>query len=142
MMKRAKILVGCVVLMGASQLAWAASPLQPGLWEVLVQTDLGAAAPPPSRTCLSQKDVDDNARTLPKPSANCSVVSPKTVGDKTSYDIVCPAPNAMRGHAEIRTMPTAYDGVVLMTMKVEPSKPERQVKFSFAGRRVGDCAAK
>ena len=59
-----------------------------------------------------------------------------------SYDLVCPAPNAMRGHAEIRNAPTSYDGMVLMTMKVEPNKPERQVKFTFAGSRVGDCAAK
>jgi hypothetical protein len=141
MMMRVKITVGLAALMGAVQVS-SAAPLRPGLWEVLVQTDLGAGASPPSRICLTQKDVDDSSRTLPKPSASCGIVAPKTVGDKTSYDLVCPAPNAMRGHAEIRNAPTSYDGMVLMTMKVQPNKPERQVKFTFAGSRVGDCAAK
>jgi hypothetical protein len=141
-MTRTKWVGGLAVLMCAASLAFAASPLRPGLWEVLVQTDLGAGAAPPSRVCLTQQDIDDTSKTLPKPSPSCAVVAPKTVADKTSYDLACPAPNAMRGHAEIKYAPNAYEGVVLMTMKVESNKPERQVKFTFAGSRVGDCAGK
>ena len=137
-MTRAKF-IGGLTMLAAVQLA-AAAPLRPGLWEVLVQTDLGGAASSPSRVCLSQKDVDDSSKSLPKPAASCGIVAPKTVGDKTSYDLVCPGPSPMRGHAEIRSAPTSYDGTVQMTMKVEPNKPERPVKFTFAGTRVGDCA--
>jgi Protein of unknown function (DUF3617) len=139
-MRAIKFLAGLALSMAAMQLAYAASPMRPGLWEVLVQTDLGAGASPPSRICLTQKEIDDSAKTLPRPSPTCGVVAPKTTQDKTSYDLVCPAPNAMRGHAEIKYTPNAYEGTVQMTMKVEPNKPERLVKFRFAGSRVGDCA--
>lgn len=138
----AKILGGLAVSISATQLAFAASPMRPGLWEVLVQTDLGTAAPPPSRMCLTQQEIDDSSKNLPRPYASCGIVAPKTTANSTSYDLVCPAPNAMRGHADIKYTPNAYEGTVLMTMKVEPGKPERAVKFSFAGSRVGDCAPK
>ncbi len=137
-----KFLGGFAMLIGATPLAFAASPMRPGLWEVLVQTDLGTVATPPSRMCLSQQQLDDSSKNLPKPYANCGVVAPKTGNNSTSYDLVCPAPNAMRGHADIKYTANAYEGTVLMTMKVEPGKPERTVKFSFAGSRVGDCATK
>jgi hypothetical protein len=138
----AKFLGGLAVSISAMHLAFAASPMRPGLWEVLVQTNLGTVATPPSRMCLTQKEIDDSSKNLPKPYASCGIVAPKTADDKASYDLVCPAPNAMRGHADIKYTANAYEGTVLMTMKVEPGKPERQVKFSFAGRRVGDCATK
>jgi hypothetical protein len=141
MMMRAKSVAGLAMLVGAAQLAVAASPLRPGLWEVVVQADLGgaASAPPPSRMCLSQKDIDDTSKTWPKPSANCTIVAPKTVDDKTSYDLICPGPPPMRGRADLRSAPTSYDGTILMTMKAGPNQPDRPVKFTFSGRRVGDC---
>jgi hypothetical protein len=113
----------------------------PGLWEVVVQADVGgaASAPPPSRMCLSQKDIDDSSKTLPKPSTNCTIVTPKTTDDKTSYDIVCPGPSPMRGRADLRSSPNSYDGTIMMTMKSAPNQPDRPVKFTFAGRRIGDC---
>jgi hypothetical protein len=144
MMMRAKFFVGLAVLAGAVQLAVAAAlPLRPGLWEVVVQADLGgaASAPPPSRMCLSQKDVDDGSKTLPKPSTNCTIVTPKTVDDKTSYDLICPGPTPMRGRADVRSSPNSYEGTILMTMKAAPNQPDRPVKFTFAGRRLGDCGS-
>jgi len=141
MMMRAKSVVFLALLLSAVQAAAAASPLRPGLWEVVVQADLGgaASAPPPSRMCLSQKDIDDSSKTLPKPSASCTIVTPKTTDDKTSYDIVCPGPSPMRGRGDLRSSPNSYDGTILMTMKSAPNQPDRPVKFTFAGRRIGDC---
>jgi hypothetical protein len=141
MIKCAKFVVALAALLSALEAAAAGSPLRPGLWEVVVQADLGgaASAPPPSRMCLSQREIDDSSKTLPKPSANCTIVTPKTVEDKTSYDIVCPGPSPMRGRADLRSSPNSYDGTILMTMKTGPNQPDRPVKLTFAGRRIGDC---
>jgi hypothetical protein len=141
MMMRAQWVVVLALLPGAVHAAAAAWPLRPGLWEVVVQADLGgaASAPPPSRMCLSQKEIDDGAKTLPKPSANCTIVTPKTDDDKISYDIVCPGPSPMRGRADLRSSPNSYEGTIQMTMKSAPNQPDRPVKFTFAGRRIGDC---
>src|SRR2546423_3912537 len=135
MTRRAKFILGFATLAGAIQPAAASLPLRPGLWEVVVQADLGgtAAVPPPSRTCLSQKDIDDGTKTMPKPSANCTIVTPKTIDDRTSYDLICPGATPMRGRAEVRSAPNSYDGTILLTMKSGPNQPDRPVKFTFAG---------
>ena len=141
MLNRVRFFVGVAVLGGAVELASAASAMRPGLWEAVVQADMGgpAAARPPSRVCLSQKDIDDNSKTLPKPSSNCAVVAPKTVNDKTSYDLVCQGASPMRGHGDITTKPNSYEGTVVMSLRAAPYQPETPLKFTFAGKRVGEC---
>ena len=144
-MKRCmKFILAFATLAGAGQLNAAALPLKPGLWEVVVQADLGGSAsvPPPSRMCLSQKDIDDSVKIMPKPSANCTIVTPRTADDKTSYDLICPGATPMRGRADVRSGPTSYDGTMVLTMKSGPNQPDRPVKFTFAGRRISDCPPK
>ena len=85
---------------------------------------------------------DDSTKTMPKPSADCTIVTPKTVDNNTSYDLICPGPTPMRGHADVRSGPNSYDGTILLTMKSGTNQPERPVKFTFAGRRISDCSAK
>ena len=75
MMMRAKSVVFLALLLSAVQAAAAASPLRPGLWEVVVQADLGgaASAPPPSRMWIIIAPISVNRRRI-SILANCGDV--------------------------------------------------------------------
>jgi hypothetical protein len=119
-----------------------AGVMQPGLYETTTRnlgTGPGPSAPA-ARVCFTQKDVSGNGKHLPVPTPSCQVANAKTTGDKTSYDIVCTGAPPMRGHAEMVTTATAYQGDMNVSIKSASDKPDTPVHFTYEGHRVGDCA--
>jgi len=76
----------------ASPFASAApSPMQPGLWEMRVTSTVARKTAPTevTRECLTQQDLDDVTKTLPRPDAKCSISNIETQGNRTTYDMAC-----------------------------------------------------
>jgi len=118
-----------------------AGPMQPGMWEVLSNANIGgtSANQPVTRVCISSKEPADSLQSLPRPSPSCKVMNARTEGSKTFYEIECPDKPAMRGRAELMATPNAYEGSVQMLIIQAPGMPDVPMSVTFAGRRLGDC---
>ena len=130
----------------ASPLAAAApSPMQPGLWELRVDDAPSTRKTTPTevtRECLTQKDIDDVTKTLPRPDGQV---------------LDCPTSQTQRQRARPTTsraratlVPTAgawksssarpnYDGMADMKVSA-PGKTERPSRSSINAKRIGDCS--
>lgn len=118
-----------------------AGPMQPGMWEILSTADTGGtkADAPATRVCISSKEAAEGLQSLPRPAASCTVMNPKTEGNKTSYEIECGDKPSMRGRAELMATSDAYEGSMQMTIVHAPGAPGVPMRVTFAGRRLGDC---
>jgi hypothetical protein len=118
-----------------------AGPMQPGMWEVLSNANIGgtSADQPTTRVCISSKEAADSLQSLPRPSPSCNVMNARTEGNKIFYEIECADKPAMRGRAELMATPNAYQGSVQMMIIQAPGMPDVPMRVTFAGRRLGDC---
>ena len=137
-----RAMVVCAALALAPAAAFAALPMQPGLWELRVTTTIAKQAAPAetSRECLSQQDIDHPTRTLPKPAAECSISNIETNGNRVAYDLSCKKDDvASRGRAELVVGSTSYDGMADLKLAA-PGNAETPMTAMLNARRVGDCA--
>ena len=121
--------------------AHAVAPMLPGMWELRVATTIAKRELPPmtNRECLTQADIDDATRTLPRPEGDCTLTGIVTKGNRTSYDMACKLDTlAVRGHMEIITNAESYDGMNDLVFDGLGVKDERGVVIVNA-KRVGDC---
>jgi hypothetical protein len=121
--------------------ATAASPMQPGLWELRVTTTLARQAAPTetSRECLSQQDIDHPTRTLPKPAADCSLSNIEASGNRMTYDMACrQEPYVNRGRMELVLGSASYDGMADMKISA-PGRKDTPMTVMVNARRIGDC---
>jgi hypothetical protein len=121
--------------------AWAASPMQPGLWELDFATSVGKQSVPGevSRECVTAKDIASATATLPRPGGDCKLSNVQATGKRTSYDLACTMDDgAMRGHMELVVEANRYSGTAEMKWK-GGDQPERPVTMTIAARRLGDC---
>jgi hypothetical protein len=121
-------------------LALAAS-MSPGLWSMTMSAEAdGRAEPLPEVTqCVSQADVDDETRTLPRPQGKCSLTNVVHAADRTTYDLAClNGPMQSRGKADIRFANDRYEGTVVMAL-TERGRPAHRFVMRIAAKRLGDC---
>ena len=131
---------GAALALGSS-LAYAALPMQPGMWELRVTTSVAKRAAPTetSRECLSQQDIDHPTRALPKPAADCSISNLTTNGNRVTYDLSCKQDEVVnRGRTELFVSGTNYDGTADMKLNA-PGKAETPMTALLNARRIGDC---
>jgi hypothetical protein len=121
--------------------AIAASPMQPGLWELRVTTTVARQAAPAetSRECLSQQDIDHPTRTLPKPAADCSLTNIESSGNRMTYDMACKLEQYVnRGRMELVLASTSYDGMADMKISA-PGKKDTPMTVMVNAKRIGEC---
>ncbi len=119
----------------------AASPLQPGLWELRALTTVNKKPMEPegTRECLSQADVDHPTRTLPKPDGSCTLSNITTNGNRVSYDITCTSAAVNhKGHMDVVMTSESYDGMADFQVSA-PGKSDTPMTVVVNARRVGDC---
>ena len=124
-----------------SAAAFAALPMQPGLWELRVTTTIAKQAAPAetARECLSQQDIDHPTRALPKPAADCSISNLTTNGNRVTYDLSCKQDQVVnRGRTELIVSGTNYDGMADMKLNA-PGKVETPMTAMLNAKRIGDC---
>jgi len=124
--------------------AQAALPaLEPGLWEVLVET---TTAPDPNkypterfRRCLKPDETADPRKLLPT-SVNreaCRVTSLKEDGARVLYSIVCDK-NKLTASGDFSFTATAYRGTIV-TELLEVSSNRLQILQQVTAKRTGPC---
>jgi hypothetical protein len=136
-MNRAMLLVAAL----AVDAALAASPMQPGQWDSTVSVARTGRVPLISNDsdCVTQKDIDDGSKSLPKPGDNCTLSNVATTDGRTTYDFACRDDDVVRtGHANFVIEATRYEGKLDVTSK-KGNAPESTVLMVWTARRTGDC---
>jgi len=119
-----------------------AAPMLPGMW-ALSMTVVGTPArnaPQVVTQCVSQADIDDPTRTLPRPTGACTFSNVKRTADNATYEIAC-LNGAMQaqGRAEIRFQGERYDGSIMLAV-TEHGAPAQMTAMRIEARRTGDCS--
>ena len=138
-MRRIGFLLAAAAL--ASPPAVAASPMQPGLWESTVTIVRAGQVPVETkdRDCITQQEIDDGTKSLPRPGGNCSLANIATRDAATTYDFACTeGRQSLSGSAQFRIEPTRYDGKVNVVTK-SGGGPEVASTMIWSARRVGEC---
>lgn len=133
----------CAALTGllALPLALHAAPMQPGQWEMAMTVTLDGKSEtvPAGRACVTQKDIDDPSKTLPRPAGECSLTNIQRNGDRATYELSCQDKQVRtRGRADITFSGDRYDGKVevMILGKNDTGVP---LSMAISAKRVGDC---
>jgi Protein of unknown function (DUF3617) len=133
--------VAWVILTGLPTPVGAASPMEPGLWELRVSTTVSRQSLPvmTTRECIAQKDIDQD-KALPRPDANCVLSNIATTGNRTTYALSCKRDEFTNaGRMELVIGSQNYDGMADMTVSA-PGKKDTPMTVLVNARRIGDCA--
>lgn len=132
--------VGLLALASAA-FADNAPPMKEGLWEITSRTEMSgmpasAARPMTMRRCFTQKDIQGGEATA-SPDSKCAVKNMKVAGNRSTWDVECSGPEAVRGSGSVTYDGDRYSGETTMRMNAEGKS--MQVKSKFEGKRLGDC---
>jgi hypothetical protein len=125
----------------AAGAAGAASPMQPGQWESQVTVARAGRVPLISTDsdCVTQKEIDDGSKSLPKPGDNCELANVATADGKTTYDFACRDGDVVRtGRAEFVIEATRYEGKLDVTSR-KGGGPGTVTAMMWTARRTGEC---
>lgn len=115
--------------------------MKPGLWSLTmtVIAEGTRKAMPAVQQCISQLDIADETRTLPRPAGACKLSDVKRTGDSASYELACLNGSVQaQGRAEVRFAAERYDGSVILSMS-EHGSAAKLTALSIDARRLGDC---
>jgi len=119
----------------------ALAAMQPGLWELTmtVTVDGKPQTVPAARECISQKDIDDGEKTLPRPDGKCTLSNVKRTPERATYDLAC-VKDALttRGRAEIVFAAESYEGKVNVTV-MDRNNLGVPIAMALSAKRVGSC---
>lgn len=119
----------------------AAETMQPGMWSLamIAEADGPPQALPEVKQCISQQDIDDESRTLPRPNGKCTLTNIQRSETRTTYDLACMnGPVQSRGRAEVRFAGDHYDGAVVMALS-DRGRPAQRLLMKISAKRIGDC---
>jgi len=134
--------------------AWLASLLIPGLiivapaasaagndelWEITSKTTFdGMPMPaPPQRVCKKKGQTGGD----PSPMGmNCKTTDHKTVGNRTTYRVVCTGKDQMSGTGERTASPGHFSGKMDLAGTIDGEKA--RMSMNYTGKLVGSCTAK
>ena len=136
-MRRAIVLAAALI----AAAAFAASPMQPGQWESTVSVARAGRVPLLSTDsdCVTQKEIDDGSKSLPKPGDNCQLANVATADGKTTYDFACRDEDVVRtGHAEFVIEATRYEGKLDVTSR-KGDGPGTTTAMMWTAHRTGEC---
>jgi len=121
--------------------ALADSPMQAGQWESTVSVARPGRVPLISTDsdCVTQKDIDDGSKSLPKPGDACELANVATEGGRTTYDFACRDEDVVRtGRANFLIEATRYEGKLEVSSR-KGTGPEIATTMMWTARRVGEC---
>jgi len=124
---------------------WVAWPMQglaqqgpDDLWEVAsTMTMEGMRVPgPPTQVCAKAGQNEP-----PAPMQNdCQITDRNTVGNRTTYRVVCTGKDAMSGTGEMTRGQGSYQGVLKLSGKMDGEA--MNVTTEYSGRLIGKCTAR
>jgi hypothetical protein len=138
MNRRAAVLMS--LALSLPMIAGAASPQKAGKWQQTMQMEMPGIPvriPPVTVTvCLSEEDVADPQKALPKdPKSECKVSDYKVDGNTVTWKTDCPK-QGMKGTGTITYEGDAYSG------QMDMSAGEQTMKMKYSGKYLGACDKK
>jgi hypothetical protein len=121
--------------------ALAASPMLPGQWDSTVSIARPGQVPLISTDsdCVTQKEIDDGSKSLPKPGDNCELANVATTDNRTTYDFACRDGGVVRtGRAEFVIEATRYEGKLDLTER-KGSAAATTMSMTWTALRKGAC---
>jgi hypothetical protein len=137
-MKRWRLMMLGVAALPAAAMA----QMNPGLWSLVLTVDSNGTreAMPAVSECISQKDIDDGTRALPRPDGACKLTNVARGAERTTYDLACMNGTLLsQGRAEIRFAGDSYTGAVEMTV-YDRGGIAQPMALQINAKRVGDCS--
>jgi hypothetical protein len=119
----------------------AAAQMTPGEWTMSMTIEAGGRTQVtrPVTQCISQQDIDDGDRVLPRPDGKCVLSNVQRSAEGVTYDIACMnGPLQQQGRASIVYAPDRYDGTVALAVTEHGTKP-RLIGMKIIAQRVGNC---
>jgi len=132
-------LTGCASM---SATAPDAATMSPGQWSLTMTIEQNGKTQslPAVSQCITQQDIDDGTRTLPRPEGKCSLSNLNRSAAGAAYDIECMnGALVSHGRAELRIAADHYDGRVTMTVS-ENGLAGQPLAMLINAKRVGACA--
>lgn len=118
-----------------------AQPMQPGQWTLAMRVDLdtGSETAPPVAACVTQGDIDNPTRVLPRPGGRCVLSNVERTAERATYDLACmDGALQSKGKATVIFRGDRYDGEAKMTYS-ERGGPPREMTVAVTAHRTGDC---
>jgi hypothetical protein len=118
-----------------------AAPMQPGMWELSMTVDIEGKpqTAPAGRGCVTQKDIDDGTKTLPRPEGACKLSNVQRTPERATYDLNCTKDALqMRGRAEVTFASESYDGKVILHV-TDKNNVGLPIAMTLSAKRVGEC---
>jgi hypothetical protein len=126
-------------------MAFAALPagaqMLPGQWALAmaIEAEGGKQVFPAVRECVTQADIDDPTRTLPRPEGKCTLSNVERTPGRATYELACINGTLQtQGRADIRFEPEQYYGNVSMAI-TDKGAPAQLILLSVMARRDGAC---
>jgi hypothetical protein len=122
-------------------LAFAAAPMEPGRWESTVTVVRAGQVPVVSSDvdCVTQREIDDGTKSIPKPGENCELANLATADGTTTYDFACRDGDLVRtGHATFTLEAQRYDGKLDVVTR-KGKGPEVATTMTWSAQRTGAC---
>ena len=133
-----RVCAGIVLAFALAASLQASAQGKDDLWEVSTKMEMpGMPMAMPAQTrrvCIGKNQKDEEF--VPK-EGDCRMVESNRVGNKFTYKMDCAGNNPTIIDGAITFGNNVYDGQMRMTMK----QTKDTMNMTFAGKRVGDCAA-
>lgn len=123
----------------APALAFAASPIKPGKWEMTMQSEITGMPmkmPPFTTTyCLSKEDAENPEKMAPeqqRKNSDCKRTDFKVDGNVLTWKVEC-AKSGVHGDGKITYSSDSYQGAMHLTM------PNGEMHSKYSGKFLGAC---
>ncbi|MCC6193608.1 MAG: DUF3617 family protein [Burkholderiales bacterium] len=119
----------------------AGAQMLPGQWSLAMTMEANGRKQvfPAVVDCITQADIDDATRTLPRPAGKCTLTNVERTPERATYDLACINGTLQsQGRADIVFEPERYYGNVSMAMTGRGA-PAQMVLISVVARRTGAC---
>jgi hypothetical protein len=131
------LFVALIAVTTAAVAIAAQNPQKPGKWQVKMEMEMPGMPMkmPPITTeiCLTEADIADPQKSVPKdPKSDCTVSDHKIKDNTVSWKMACPKQN-MTGSGEITYEGDTYTGAVKMKMG------DREMSTKYTGKWIGTC---
>jgi len=134
------------VLLAIMSTAAFAADIQPGLWELVVESRIAAApgfSPEPAtmQQCLTELDAQDPSRILGSVSnpgaTNCTYTEKSFTGNVFRFRMECTGSHGIRASGEIAYSASSMDGRIITVANMAGQTAELQSRIT--ARRLGGC---
>ncbi len=122
----------------------AASDIQPGEWEIAIETTAPVAQQQTLRQCLTEADARDPSRILmgsgPTSQPGCGLADKRDSGSHMDFSVRCTGSLPIAGQGWVDYSATSLQGEIQLQMQSQGAAPAMGIASRMSARRVGACS--